>query len=72
MNLIDLEDLLHDALDEVAPGFSLIVRKNREIVVILSLKEGEDGELIDMDEELEDGEDLPLLVEEGFKDDEDV
>jgi hypothetical protein len=69
MNLIDLEDLLHEALDEVAPSFSVVVRKNREVIVVLSLKEGEDGELIDMDEEIEEDDDPPLGLEEEDEDD---
>jgi len=71
MNLIDLEDHLHETLDEIAPGFSILVRKNGEVLIVLGLKEGDDGELIDMDEEMEEGEDPPLLIEEGF-DEEDV
>lgn len=70
---MDLDDL-ENALEELFPaGFELLTDKNGQLVVYTGLAQGDDGELIEMDEFLEEDLDLdpnfePLKSEDDDED----
>lgn len=60
MNVEELEELLADVLEDVAPNFSIAISEEGEVIILTGLVEDEEGDLVEgenLENEYEENED---------------
>lgn len=72
MTLIELEELLSEALDGIAPNFVVSTNDDGEIIIFTSLGIGDDDELFELegDDDFMDDDNFDQLEEESVDDEE--
>jgi hypothetical protein len=71
MDLVELRELIEEFLEDSMPNFEIGLSANGEIIIATGLQEDDDGNLIEMDEDVDDESDPDLEpLEEDLPEDE--